>query len=210
SFGEFLLDGRVPAATFHFADVRPRERLQPEMSLADENGSGHAPVHGTQKSERSGGQLEITRVHIENEFLADVRIAQRDVAQLAIDGVRICKRETLVGDVDADLLLGDGQFQLEVRRAVEIDCSSQRLKSFLNDAYRVFSRLQIGRRKLSRLIRDKKNRLREVLAGDFDPRTRNDRIGRIVDRAGNRVCAQIRGERGAKQNQSKALPQSTT
>ena len=82
---------------------------QIEMSLADEDRSSLNSVHRIQYRQRPFPKLKRSNVVIQGEVVEAIRLSECNIAELAIKGIRIRKRQGFSGDVDRHLLLCDGK-----------------------------------------------------------------------------------------------------
>jgi len=202
-FGEFFFRGLVAAAALHLVHVGTGQRFERKVALTDEYGAGDHCIDGLEKSKRSGFQLEIADIHVENVSFTNIGIAEAEVTELAIRGVCICESETFLRDRNTCELLRDSEFQLKIRSAVQFHGRDQWLETLFGDADGVFSGAQIGRGKFAGVVRSKNDRLRDAFPGDLDTCAGHDGARRVFDGAGDRIRPKIGDENEAKEREKR-------
>jgi hypothetical protein len=79
------------------------------------------------------------------------------------------------------------------------------IEAFLDDVYRIFSRLQVSGREFSGFVGGQDQRLCEISAGDFNLRPGNHSSRGIFDAAGNGIGPQGVGQRQAEERETNGV-----
>src|SRR5271170_1720103 len=99
------------------------------MPIADKDRAGYSSCHRTQESQCAFPKLEGCGVYGQAEIVEAERLAQPDVTELPVNGVRVGKRQTFSGNGDGEMLLSDGKRELQLQRLPQIHRLYKRFKT---------------------------------------------------------------------------------
>src|SRR4029077_13509237 len=111
---EVLIHLSFAGSAFKFAGIEGKHGFEAEMTFPNEDGARDYAIDRVE--EREGALLKLKRTDVpdQREVFETKGSAQPDSAKLTVDGVGIGKGETLAGNGDAYLLLGNRQLQLQL------------------------------------------------------------------------------------------------
>src|ERR1700678_1945646 len=107
------------------------------MSFPDEDRAGFNSIHWLQYRQCPFLKLESRGVPIQGEIVEAIRLAKSDIAELPVDRVGIGKRKTFPRHGDSHLLLGDGESNLQLDSALQIDSLYLRLEAVSDHFHRI-------------------------------------------------------------------------